>query len=252
MVQYFKIAFYLSFLAMIGCGDKNLFKTNCQEYKELDCDESDPVEDVLILLDKKKPKEAIALAEEALEQAPTDYVLISVLASAIAELYEVDMISIGLAMANQSSSEGETKSNSITAMFSYLPPATDENINGLQDTVDLLNSIPDSVRTAADRFKIVLLNTALTSLRTKKFDADGDGVMSPVELQQVSIDDAVIILNALDAAISILEQGLASEGEGSTTAVANISEIRSSIDTADGDNDADRLKKFLNPDSISD
>lgn len=211
-------------------------------------EKTDDAATALVLLESNKAQDAINLLEPVVENNPTDYVLVSILASAYAQKHEVDMITIGLSMAQQGGNESESSGddNAITAMFSVLPEATTENIAGLKSAITLLESIPLTLRNSADNFKLVLLNTSLTSLLTKQFDADGDGQISPVELLDISDDAAEsIILSILSAQIA-LAYGTGAGGDGSESTINNIASIKTQIDAESGTSNADKLRNFLN------
>jgi hypothetical protein len=243
--EFFQLLFIyvLTFFAS-SCGT-NVFKS---------LEKQDPAEEATIAMEQGKPEKAIVILNRALAESPQNYQLLSLLSSATAQKYGIDTIDIALKMAdNEKTSEQEaapaseaTSSNGITGLFSALPEATDDHINGISEAISIMESIPKESRTAADNFKLTMMHTALLGLNTKKFDKDGDGQISPVEKLQISVDDAVSILNNLMSAEEIIASGVTADSANESGAsVAQISTIRAAIEAAPGATDQEKLTNYL-------
>lgn len=226
-------------LLYLGCGS-SIFKA---------AEKSDPAVDATLAIEKNKPQDAIDILTEALEKDPEDYQLISLLASAQAQLVDIDLIRVVLKMAtssteSDSTSSGSGSNNSVTLLFDALPDASVGNIAGLDTAIATLESIPELERTDADSYKLTIFFTARLGLRTKSFDKDGDGQVSPVELIILDDDSAAAIIDSIISA----QSAIAETGDGSDSTSASsekISEIKSAIDASEGDSDAEKLKNYL-------
>lgn len=229
----------------LGCSDKSIFKA---------ADKHDVGDDAAVWMEKGRPAKAIEILRDALDDEPDDYRLRSLLSAAIAQLYGIDAIGLALKMAenqakkaSEEPADGASSNNAIVALFAVLPDATAANIAGLEEAITELTKIPDESRTKADYFKLSMLHTSLLGLRTKKFDKDGDGQVSPVEILSMSDDDAIGIISSLIAGQAAFSAG-SSTGEGSAAAGAQIGAIQAEIDKQDGATSGERLKNYLNKD----
>lgn len=207
----------------------------------------DPAIEATVLLEKDQPAEAISILEAALKKDPTNYTLISILGSAQAQLVGVNFMTVALKMAAndssdsalaESSSDGE--GNDITFLFGALPEATADNITGLDTALTTLESIPLTERVSADSYKLTIFYTSRLALRTKKFDKNGDGLVSPVELLDLQDDDAAVILESLLSASDALD----SAGIGGASA-EQVAKIQEEIDAQEGDTQAEKLRNYL-------
>lgn len=236
------ILMILAFLLHTACG-KNLLAT---------VEKEDVAEDATIALEKNNPDQAISNLKEALEDDPDNYQLISLLSAATAQKYGIDALSMALEMASSQTGEGNQSgtegSNSITALFAVVPEASKTNIDGINEAISIMMSIPAASRTKADNFYLSLMSTAALALQTKKFDKDGDGLISPVELLDLSDDDAVGIIESLLNAESALANGILEESGNSKASAEQISQIRTQIDAQEGATTADKLRNYLNKD----
>ncbi len=205
-------------------------------------DTADPAEAAVVAMEDGKPQKAIDLLEKALRDDTTNYQLISLLSAAYAQRHGIDTLSFAEKLATDDNSNGSA--NAITALYGILPDATDEHIDGIHYANVLLMSIPEADRTAADNFKLALLSMAETSIRTKKYDTNRDGVLSPDELTILTGDDAVAILTALLNSESALVLANAN-GVNSEKAAQSIAQIQDAIANQPGDSDEERLKNYL-------
>lgn len=232
----------LSLLLHTACG-KNMLST---------FEKQNAAEDATIELEKNNPDKAIRILQDALEDDPENYQLISLLSAATAQKYGIDALTMALEMANNQAGNGSQSgtqgSNNITALFSAVPEASLTNIEGVQEAIRIMMTIPAESRTKADNFYLSLMNTAALALQTKKFDKDGDGLISPVELLDLSDEDAVNIIESLLNAESALSGGILDEGGNSKASAEQISQIRTQIDAQEGATTAEKLRNYLNKD----
>lgn len=221
-----------------------VFATACGSNVFKPIEKKDAAEDATILLEKGKADDAISILTSALEDDPSNYQLTSLLSAAYAQKHGIDTISLALKMGTSSSESSGSQTNELTALFSVLPDASDENFTGLQTAIDLLLSIPEDSRTKADNFKLTMLLTSVTALRTKAFDKDGDGQVSPVEMLTLSEEDALAILSNLDTAAAVLA-GVDTSSAGTAAAATSITALQEKIASQPGDSNAERLQAYL-------
>lgn len=219
-------------LLTLACG-KSLFES---------VEKGDDAVDATLKMEQGDPGGAISILTSALSNNPTDYQLVSLLASAQAQLAGIDIVSVALNMATADNTDQDT--NEVTALFSALPEATDGNIAQLDQAVATMQSIPETERTTADNFKLTLFHSSAMGLRTKSFDEDGDGQVSPVELLDMDEEDAIAIIDSIlsaEGALSASVQG----GDGAAVSSDKISDIREQIDAQEGDTQSDKLRNYL-------
>jgi len=219
----------LLLLASSACGT-NLFEAVA---------DPEPADEATAAMDERKSDDAISILEKALQKEPENWLYISLLASAKAQKAGVDTTDIALEMAKG----GETSGNPLTALFTVLPVPTDDVIDLLAESTELLASIPLDQLEEGDTFKISMFNTALTALQAKYFDADGSGSFSVEELQNLDEEAAINILNSLLNAESAATIYQSSGGTGDAT--GNVSQIRAKIDAQPGETQAEKLRSYL-------
>ena len=203
----------------------------------------DPAEDATIALEDGDPNKAINILTKALEDDSSNWKYVSILALAYAERAGINALTLAQNMASNSES-GTSSSNEVTALFSILPEATDQNISDVDQAVSLMIAIPSDSRTTADVLKIAMFQTASLTLRTKKYDLNGDGIVSASELLAMTSGDAVTILSQLASAATAFATG----GSSSSTdqaAASQISAIQSAIDSCSGPDQETKLKNYL-------
>jgi hypothetical protein len=210
-------------------------------------DKADPAEKAASYMDQGKTDEAISVLNNALQDEPENYQLISLLASAKAQKAGLDTLDIAIRLADSagddSASEDSGESNALTSLFVILPEVTQSNRDLMLECVNLLNSIPEASRTNADIFKSTLFNAAFTAMQAKYFDADGDGQFTQEELENLDDESASAILDSLLNAENAAQYF---QGEGSDAVAAEaVAEIRSQIDAQEGENTAEKLRNFL-------
>lgn len=222
-----------------------LFLTACGSSVFKGAEKEDPGIDATLAIENNRPQDAIDILTEALAEDPNNYELISLLASAQAQLVGVDIIKVVLKLAEGSSEENSSSSsNEVTVLFGALPEATDNNISGLETALQTLETIPPALRTDADQYKLTIFYTARLGLRTKKFDLDGDGQVSPVELLDLSDADAIAIITSILSAQSAISN-IGNESESTDSSSETINNIRSAIDSTEGETDAEKLRNYL-------
>ncbi len=269
----FKKMVYIALLTIcFGCGP-NLFKS---------ADPADPDERAVRYLEDGKPDAAKKLLEDKLGAEVKDLLAgtatgselstalyaaigddekklgyLSILSSAYAQIVGLDPLDLALKLAESksttASSSGALKlaadasmGNGVTALFPVLPAATNENISYVEKALAILQAIPAGYMKAGDVFKQGLFMTSLFSLRMKKLDTDGDGLVSALEALDISLDDASGILSNLGNAISSIA-AYASAGGDSSAQIAEeqLTTFQTSIDSAEGDDAAEKLKNFI-------
>lgn len=175
--------------------------------------------------------------------------LVSILASAKAQLHGVDPFKLALKFADQSSSnESNSNNNSqqqdtneLTLLFPVLPEATAENIQGLDKALTLLSSL-GSYKTASEEYKEALLLTASIALSTKALDSDGDGEISALEAVTLSDAVASVLIEQIAAAVISAAAG---DGQDVSASAEQIQKIQSQIDAQEGSTDEEKLRNFI-------
>lgn len=203
----------------------------------------DPAEDATIALEDGNPDKAINILTKALENDSDNWVYVSILGLAYAERAGINALTLAQAMASNSEN-GVSATNEVTALFNILPDATDQNISDVDQAVALMITIPAASRTTADILKIAMFQTASLTLRTKKYDLNGDGVVSTSELLAMSSADAVTILTQLASAASAFASG-SSTSSTDQAAASQIQAIQSAINSCSGADSEEKLKNYL-------
>ncbi len=205
-------------------------------------DSKDPAEQAAAYLDQGQADDAIDVLESALQDEPSNWTYVSLLASAKAQKAGVDTTSIAIRLAERSASGGESSSG-LLALFTALPEANLATLKLMSEAVDLMSSIPTGSLLNADTFKSSLFNVSYSALQIRFYDADGNGTLSVDELLQMDDKAATGILSSL--ANAILATAGAS-GETSAASAEAIASIRAEIDSQPGATDAEKLRNYLN------
>lgn len=219
---------------LVSCGP-NPFKSY---------ETKDPGEDATVALEEGNPNKAIRILSEALQDEPENWQWVSILALAYAERAGINALTLAQKMSSNSGGPATTSTNEVTTLFAILPSATDANISDVDEAVSLMLTIPADNRTTADVLKIGMYQAASLTLRTKKYDTNGDGIVSPSELLAMSTGDALTILNQLAGAAAAFAGGTTSSST-EQAAAAQISTIQSAIGTCPGANQEAQLKNYL-------
>jgi hypothetical protein len=225
----------VTLLILGACGTNNLFK---------DAEKDDVAEDAAIELEKGEPEKAIKMIEKALQHAPNDYPLISLLSAAYAQRGGISIIDLASNMVDHADNGSESQ-NSITALWPLLPEPSVQNLSDVRKGVTLLRSIPSSQRTDADSFKLAVLSTALASMQLKAFDKNGDGTLSIQELSNLSGASADTILAALLGASGALKNMSGVSGESTQTAARQIDAIVSEVQSSPGSDNIERISNYF-------
>lgn len=172
--------------------------------------------------------------------------LLSILASARAQIHGVDLFNIAVTLSKSAGSS----SNEITVMFPALPEASAWHILGLKSAILVLNSMDASRWTKADYYKSAMFLISSVSLNLKSLDINKDGQISAEEALGLSEDIAVSILSQIasaSAAVSVSSQSTdASKSKSSSDAIAGLS---SKIDSQSGASVAEKLKAYISASS---
>ncbi len=216
--------------AFIGCG--------ANPYKSYE--KSEPAEDATIALEEHDPDKAITILTAALVKEPENWVYVSILSLAYAERAGIAPMTLATSMAKNSSGTG----NGVTSLFSIMPTATDEHIADVDKALELIISIPAASRTTADFLKLAMFQTSALTLRSKKYDLNGDGVISAEEALAMSGADATAIISQLAAAAIAFASGN-STSTTDVAAAAQITSIQTKIATCPGADKDAQLKNYL-------
>lgn len=193
--------------------------------------------------------EMLTLIEaDAIEGVPN---LVSLLASAQAQKYNVDPFSmvLQLAKSHASASTALVTSTSVslgalTQLYPILPKPTTATINGLQAAVYILSSIESPYLTKADHLKLGLFLTAILVLQLKLIDTNEDGSISVEEALKVSEGNATTFINTLEAAVSSILSADLSTSKASA-ASAEITTLKTTVQNQAGASNAEKLRNFF-------
>lgn len=203
------------------------------------------VEDQIIAhLEADEPDKALSLIDKELEKTPDDNKLKSIKSAAIAQKYGVDTMSLALAVIEQQNSGTAGEQSALSTLLNVLPPVDDVAIAGVQQAVDILNSIGIELRLNSDNFKLTMLNMALLSMRLKLIDGDGTGTFTADELQNLSTEQAAAILDTLGGAVNAADAA-AQAGVSTEVAAKAIQDVKDQIDSQPGANQDEKLRNFL-------
>jgi hypothetical protein len=225
------ICILLAFMSSCGANPFKSYETK------------DPAEDATVALEQGHPDKAIDILTSALRDEPENWQYVSILALAYAERAGIDALTLAQNMASTSSGGGSS-TNGVTSLFAILPVASDANISDVDQAVSLMISIPTASMTTADILKLAMFQTAALTLRTKKYDLNGDGVVSAAEILAMSVGDASTILSQLSGAAAAFAGG-SSTSETDAAAAAQISAIQTSISSCPGADQETQLKNYL-------
>jgi hypothetical protein len=191
------------------------------------------------------PDKAISILTSALEDDPGNSQYISLLAMAYAERGGIDAISLALKMAsNNSSTSSSSTGNGVTALFSIMPEATDEHIADVDMAVTLMGQLPAEAFNTAEKLKLAMFQTASLTLRTKKYDLDGDGTISAAEALAMTGADATTILSQLAGAAAAFSGGT-SASTTDQAASAQITAIQTAISSCPGATQQAQLQNYM-------
>lgn len=217
--------------------------TSCGPNPFATLETGDPAEDATIALEKGDPNRAINILTEALQDEPENWTYVSILALAYAERAGINALTLAENMA-ESPSGSPASTNNVTALFSVLPDATDQTIDDVDEAVSLMLTIPPANRTAADTLKIAMFQTASLTLRTKKYDLNGDGIVSASEILAMSSGDALTIMSQLAGAAAAFAGG-GSSSQTDQAAAEQINNIQTAISSCPGPDQETKLKNYL-------
>jgi hypothetical protein len=229
--KWTQILVALNLSGLVSCGS-NPYKTY---------EKKDTAEDATIALEQDDPNKAISILETALESDSQNWQYISLLGMAYAERAGIDAITVAQKMATNSSN---TSTSGVVALFAVMPSATDAHITDVDKAVTLMTSIPSASRTTADVLKIAMFETAALTLRTKKYDTDGDGTISAAEALAMSGTDATAILSQLASAAGVFS-GSTISSTTDKAASAQITTIQTAITSCPGTDQQAKLKNYL-------
>lgn len=218
--------------------------TGCGQSIFASLDEMTVEEQIIAHLEADEPDKALSLIDKELEKAPDDSKLKSIKSAAIAQKYGVDTMSLALAVIEQQSSGTANDQSALSTLLTVLPPVDDVAIAGVQQAVDLLNSIGIEHRLNSDNFKLTMLNMALLSMRLKLIDGDGTGTFTADELQNLTPEQATAILDTLGGAVNAADAA-AQAGVSTEVATKAIQDVKDQIDAQPGATQDEKLRNFL-------
>lgn len=233
----------------VGCG-KNMLASG---------ESKDPAQDGISALERDDADAAISIIESALNSDPDNPKYKSILATAYAQRAGIDPLSLMQNMAKQSSTDAETdetdeaitpgetnaatQGNSLTALFSVMPEATSDRLADVDQAISLLNSIAAADRQPGDPFKLAIYQTASMVLHTKALDKNGDGVLTPEEVLDLSGATATTLISQLLGAQSTLGRSTGDPNSG--PAAEALARVQAGIDDAPGATAEERLRNYL-------
>lgn len=226
-------------LAALAC---TALLVNCGQSVFESLDEKSKEDQIMAHLENDEPDKALTIIDEELGKTPDDEKLKSIKSAAIAQKYGVDTMSLALEVIKQQK-EGVTGSgNAVTTLLKVLPAVTDAAIGGVQQAIDILDSL--GAPTHSDNFKLTMLNMAILTMRLKQIDGDGTGTFTPEEIQNLTPEQAAAILNSLGGAINAAS--VASQAGVSTEVAAKaIQTVQDQINAEPGADQDAKLRSFL-------
>lgn len=231
--SFFKTIVALSLLVS-ACGKQNLFRK---------AEDPDPLEEASTLLEQNKPDEAIVILKNELDDNPENYPALSLLATATAQKYGIDTITMALKLASTSTTQ--LSDNQVVALYAILPEATAANVAGIAEADGYLAAVPVANRTKSDFFRLSLLDLSTMVIRTKFYDKNADGKLDTNELLAMGTTDAAAILQTLAGAIINAAQGQGVDTENAAKVNEAMKGIQDKINAAPGTTQEEKLKNYL-------
>ena len=118
----------LCLIFSLSCGT-NVFKA---------AEKADPAADATVAIEQKKPDKAIRILEDALKDDPENWTLVSLLSSAIAQKFGIDLIRVILKMALPEEEEEATTTTTTTTDGAADPVAEANEVTFLFDALPTL------------------------------------------------------------------------------------------------------------------
>jgi hypothetical protein len=230
--------------------------TSCGKNFFASYDKSDPDEEAMKALEEGQPNKAISILNNAYAGDRDNPRYLSLKGAALMQKYGLDIIDLALKLAasgsNGSSNLAESSGSNqdtFTTLFTVLPEASDENIDGIAEAITCLQGIPQDIRPTSDIFKLTLAETAWFAMKLKAMDTDGDGQLSATEIADSLMnnpDNATEILTML-ATAALDAAGMSGAGGTGASVAEKLTNIQSGITGADGANDGEKLASYLAP-----
>lgn len=215
-------------------------------------DKGNPAEKASAYLDQGKSDEAISVLNNALQDEPENWQLVSLLASAKAQKAGLDTLDIAIRLAGGDDEESDSgdagaagSDNALTSLFVILPEVTTTNRGLMSECVSLLSDIPVASRTNSDNFKTTLFNAAYTAMQAKFLDGDGDGKFTVEELANLDDETAEQIINSLTTAENAASYYQSETGASDAEAAAKVGEINALIQAQEGNTTAEKIRNYL-------
>lgn len=271
-----RVTFY-TFLAcvslLLSCGDRNAFSS---------LEPPTPAEKAAAYLEKENPDAAIdtvlhtlgdtyqtlytvttkgtnneeqlhaemltLIAADSIDGVPN---LVSLLASAQAQKYNVDPFAMVLQLAKSHTSTSaalvdaaSVSLGALTQLYPILPKATASTIKGLQAAVFILQSLRGAYLSKADHLKLGLFLTASLVLELKLIDTNEDGTISIEEALNLSEESATTFITTLEAAVSSILLADLSTSKASA-ASAKITTLQTTLQNQAGTSNAEKVQNFF-------
>lgn len=238
----------LVFITMISACQRDKNVADCEEgRKEVPCSEQTPDEKAKLALQDKDYDTAIAIYVELIDGEPEEYERYTLLAASYAGKAQLSIIDL---VTTADFSSGSL----IEGMAAFLPSPEDFSTTALYDTavtdmktsVQTLQSIPAALRATTSEetyapsaiFQLTLYQSAYSIMFMNKFVVNTSGEFDEAQLENMTEEDALEILNNLQEAGSL-------GGEDSAELQGKINSALTDIEGQEGESNSEKLKEFL-------
>jgi len=229
--------------SLTGCG-VNLLKST---------EKKDAAEDATLALERQDPATAIHILNSALHKDPVDnrdgtidYTadddpeLLSILSTAYAQRADIDL----LEFADQAQTNATATGSNLTSLYAIMPAADADHLDDIDYSVGCVLTIPVDQHLPGDEFKMGIYQLAKMVLNTKALDKNGDGILEPDELLDLSDTSATGLLANLAAVAQVLSA--AGQTDATTQVAAEaIQQYQAQIDAAPGATPEEKLRNYL-------
>lgn len=212
---------------MSGCGSENVFEI---------LEQPDSRSKGETALSRGDYDEAIQNLEAALEADPNDVEARKMLATAYMAKSGLDTFSIVQSLATAGDD------SDWPALVDSMPDGSAETRENLAKAIETLSAIPAQQRTDEERYQLAMVQTGLAVSTAKKYGVDDSGQVSEEQANQITNEDAEIVLEQLSGAAENLD-GLSDPNAGE--AGEKIGTFTERIQGSEGATPAQRLQSFL-------
>lgn len=179
---------------------------------------------------------AVVLLERYLQSHPDDKEAKSALVYAQSKLLDCDPAKILSKIADPSAAGSDWQK-----LSQAMPAGTQENVDKLKSSVDLLNSIPADERSPEQNYQLAMANATLAVVQAKMVATDENGNFDSAKAQ-TELDDtkAQTIIDSVNGANS----ALAASGSDSSNS-NKLGTVSSDLNNSEGASSSEKLKNFL-------